>query len=198
MWLPWGGKNATGKLQNFVFGKGPQSVVPPDMQGLRKQNIDLLMSLLSPGAFDKGGVGNNFFGIGDPNAMSPETSNYNSLRPILEGMMTGTGPQFEHDISAANSQGGRFASSNAILRGEALRNLFNQRTQTAGMLGTLSSQAGSSQFQHQNQLVQLMAGLLGMGGQASLQFPVQNDKGAFGDILKMFASLSGGGGGAKS
>lgn len=186
----------------FLFGHGPQALVPKDMQGLRQQNIDLLMSFMKQGAFGPGGAGTNFFFGSGPNKVtdflnqtSPEMSAYNAARPMLEGMLTGTGPQFERDLSMANSQGGRFGSANAILRGEALRNLFNQRTTTANTLGALAGQAGSSQFDRlfgqQNQLLQLITGLFGMSNQAT-NFPVENDKGAFGDILKIGASYFGG------
>src|SRR3990167_3427999 len=181
-----GGAKARNKLGNFVFGEGPQAVVPPDLRGLGAQQIQLLMALLSPGAFNAGGAGQGFFGVDAfSNAPSPETQTFTTARPILEGMLTGTGPQFERDIASANQQGGRFSSGNAILRGEALRNLFNQRTQTAGTLGVLAGQAGASQFQKQNQFLQLMAGLLGLGGQATLSAPVEKDRGAFGDLLKI-------------
>jgi hypothetical protein len=186
----------------WAFGHGPQALVPKDMQGLRQQNIDLLMSFMKPGSMQPGGAGHDFFfGKGNNrvddflNQTSPEMATYNSMRPILEGMMTGTGPQFERDLSMANSQGGRFGSANAILRGEALRNLFNQRSQTAQTLGSLAGQAGSSQFDRlfgqQNQLLQLITGLFGMSNQAT-NFPVENDKGAFGDILKIGAAYFGG------
>lgn len=197
------------KLDRWLFGGGHQAIVPPDLRGLRSQNIDLLSALLSPGAFEQGGFGANFFFGGGPdgiaqflNQPSPEMRTFDFARPILEGMLTGTGPQFERDIAAANSQGGRFSSGNAILRGEALRNLFNQRTQTAGTLGILAGQAGSSQFdrmfQARNQRLQLLAGLLGLSGQATLSLPVENDQGVFGDLLKAgisFASMGGFGGG---
>jgi hypothetical protein len=197
------------RVYNWLFGGGDHAIVPPDIAGLRGQNINLLMQLLSPGAFDQGGAGANFFYGGGPNRVndfldkpSPEMSTFDFARPILEGMLTGTGPQFERDVSMANQQGGRFGSGNAILRGEALRNLFNMRTQTAGVLGGLAGQAGSSQWERifgaQNQRAQLMAGLLGMSGQATLGLPVQQDKGTFGDIMQLVMALfaSGGGGGA--
>lgn len=190
-----------------LFGSNPSAnaLVPKDMQGLRAQQIQLLMSLLSPGAFDNGGAGTNFFyGPGGDRASAllagptPETTTYNTARPILEGMLTGTGPQFERDIGAANSQGGRFGSANAILRGEALRNLFNMRTQTANTLGMLSGQAGASTFdrafQVQNQHAQLLAGLLGMGGQATLSNPIQQGRTPFdnfGDLAKLIATMKG-------
>src|SRR3990167_9073212 len=186
-----GGAKARNKLGNFVFGEGPQAIVPPDLRGLRAQQIQLLMSLLSPGAFGTGGAGQGFFGVDAfSNAPSPETQTFNTARPILEGMLTGTGPQFERDIASANQQGGRFSSGNAILRGEALRNLFNQRTQTAGTLGVLAGQAGASQFQKQNQFMQLMAGLLGMGGQFTTSQPQRQPANNSGDFVKLLAALA--------
>lgn len=197
----------------WLFGHGAQALVPKDLQGLRGQNIDLLRSFLQPGAFDAGGAGSSFFfGAGGDrgsallNGPTPEMKAYDTIRPVLEGMLTGTGPQFERDIAAANSQGGRFSSSNAILRGEALRNLFNGRQQTAQTLGMLAGQAGASTFDRtmavQNQRLQLLAGLFGLGNQATLSLPVENDKGAFGDLLKIAASIygmkAGGGGGGGS
>lgn len=207
-WTRWDkSKNAPNwgrKLDRFLFGGGPaKALVPPDMAGMRAQQIQLLMSLLSPGAFGPGGAGQNFFGAENfPTGPSPETSVFNTARPVLEGMLSGGGPQFERDIAMANATGGRFSSGNAIMRGEALRNLFNARTQTAQTLGVLGGQAGTSQANQRNQLLQLLAGLLGMSGQATLSAPVQApNKGAFGDILSIFAALvsggkGGGGGGA--
>ena len=201
-WLQSSGK----KLDSWLFGKGTQALVPPDMRGLRAQNINLLSQLLSPGAFNPGGTGRNFFFQGGSQGASqffdqpsPETKTMDSLMPLLEGMMTGTGPQFERDIAMANTSGGRFSSGNAIMRGEALRNLFNQRGQTANTMGMLASNAGNSQMARQQMFAQLMAGLLGMGTQATMQFPVENDQGFFGDVLKIaaaFAGAKGGGGSA--
>ena len=187
-----------------LFGgrRRDRAVVPGDIARLRQQNIDMLMRFLQGGAFDAGGAGNDFFFGSGPNrvndflsAPSPEMQAFATAKPILEGMLTGTGPQFERDISMANATGGRFGSANAIMRGEALRNLFNARTQTASTLGALANQAGSSQFDRlmgvQNQRLQLLAGLLGMSGQASLALPVQSgdDGGGWGDIFKLVATL---------
>ncbi len=200
---PWGAGIGAGL--GFLFGGGDNNanaLVPKDMQGLRQQNINLLQSFLQPGAFDAGGAGSNYFYGGGQNPLSaflaqtsPEMATYNTAKPVLEGMLTGTGPQFERDIGAANASGGRFGSANAILRGEALRNLFNQRTQTASALGTLAAGAGSSQFDRlntvQSQRLQLLAGLLGMSGQATLSNPIQqnNQSQQFGDAAKVFATL---------
>lgn len=192
-----------GFLAGLFGGSNDRALVPKDLQRLRQQNIDLLSALLQPGAFDQGGFGNNFFfgGGGGVNGVSqllnspsPEMQAFQTARPILEGMLTGTGPQFERDIAAANSQGGRFGSANAILRGEALRNLFNQRTQTASTLGQLAGQAGTAQwdraFAAQSQRLQLLAGLLGLSGQATLSAPIQQgDDGGLTDIMKLIATI---------
>lgn len=188
------GKDPAGRANSFLFGRGARAVVPPDVQRLRQQNIDLLTSLLNPGAFGQGGVGRDFFfGGADPNAKTPEMSTFETLRPLLESMMTGTGAQFEGDIARANQTGGRFSSGNAIMRSQALGHLFDQRGQTAQTLGLLAGGAGTAQRGQQSQLLQLLVGLLGMSGQASLSLPVENDKGAFGDALSAFAALFGGG-----
>lgn len=196
MLAPLLNKNVRRGASDWLFGKGAQALVPPDMAGMRKQNIDLLTQLLSPGAFNPGGVGRNFFFQGGAqgasqffDAPSPEMKTMETLMPLLEGMMTGTGPQFERDIAMANSSGGRFSSGNAIMRGEALRNLFNQRGQTAQTMGMLASNAGQAQMGRQQMFAQLMAGLLGMSGQMT-NFPVENDRGAFGDLLKLGATVA--------
>lgn len=199
---------AGGNILGSLAGGGRgQAVVPKDLQGFRGDTIALLRSLLQPGAFGPGGAGTNFFGqLGLPqnalqrqastgieqflNQPSPEQRAFDVSRPILEGMLTGTGPQFERDIASANQQGGRFGSANAILRGEALRNLFNMRTQTAQTLGMLAQQSADAPFQRmlgglgagsqlaqQSDLetqrrLQLLVGLLGQGTGATLGLPV--------------------------
>src|SRR3990167_11224544 len=148
-----------GQIIGSQLNKRSSAAVPKDIRGLRSNQLQLLQSLLQPG-----GQGiRNFFGeLGSPqtdlqrqslggisqflNQPAPEQRAFDVSRPILEGMLTGTGPQFEQDISRANQQGGRFGSANAILRGEAFRNLFNQRNQTAQTLGLLAGQAGQAPF----------------------------------------------------
>lgn len=206
---PWGTAigGTLGGLMGLFGGQGATAQVPKDEQALRAQQLQLLTSLLSPGAFSPGGAGSSFFGSGGLDDIlkqtSPEMQTYNTAKPILEGMLTGTGPQFERDIASANATGGRFGSGNAIMRGEALRNLFNMRTNVAGTLGTLSNSAGNSQFermfQAQQQHIQLLTGLLGMGGQATLSAPVTPaNNNQLGDLLKLFATIGGNRGGAPS
>lgn len=178
MALIMGGSSLMNMLPSF-FPSGRQK----QSDRLQRQQLNLVSSFLTPGAFDAGGFGSNYF-FGAPSDLqrmtrnqlmtgpSPEQQTFDFASPILQGMLTGTGPQFEHDIASANQQGGRFGSANAMLRGEALRNLFNMRTQTAGTLGALGSAAGGAQLARANyadqdstRRAQLLAGLLGFGGQ---------------------------------
>lgn len=110
--------NPLDRLQSFFGNLG----MPPS--ALQRQGADALGTML--------------------NQPTPEQRALDIAMPQLQGMLTGTGPQFERDLSIANQQGGRFGSANAILRGEALRNLYNLRTQTAGVLGLLSGNAGTA------------------------------------------------------
>lgn len=196
-WLPFGGKNATQKLDDFLFGTGPKPIIPGDVAPLRGDTIQLLQALLRPGAFNPGGAGANFFfGGGQGSAKefltsAPETQAYNQSRDALLAMLTGGSPQFDRDIAMANAQGGRFSSGNAIMRGEAYRHLYNNRTQAAATLGGLQNQRFEAFAGLDNQMLQLLAGLLGMSGQATLSPPIDPGKnGAFGDILKIAATVA--------
>ena len=132
---------------------------------------------------------------------TPEQRALDVSLPALQGMLTGTGPQFERDLSLANQQGGRFGSANAILRGEAFRNLYNLRNQTAGTLGLLSQgagqanrglagqafgvgqqQAGQADLETQRRLQVLMQ-LLGVGQQTAFNVPIQQGSPGLGGIL---------------
>lgn len=146
------------------------AAVPRDLGPLRGQTLDLLSGLLRPGAFGAGGMGSTMFGLSS--GPSPEMQTFDTVRPMLEAMMTGSGPQFERDIAMGNQSGGRFSSANAIMRGEAYRNLYNQRNQTAQTLGILSQGAGGAQRGAEQFRANLLAGLLGLGGQATLSLPV--------------------------
>jgi hypothetical protein len=190
-------------------GDQGKALVPKDIRGLRANQLQLLQSLLQPGGQ---GIRDFFGNLGSPptdlqrqstggisqflNQPSPETRTYETARPILEGMLTGTGPQFEQDIARGNQQGGRFGSGNAIMRGEALRNLFNMRSQTAGTLGMLAGQSGQADFsrllggfgvgQQQAQqadigtqrLIQLLQGLLGTAQQTAFNVPITQEPNA--------------------
>lgn len=158
------------------------------MGAFRNSSMDMFNSMFQPGGFES--MAQRFMPTSSLqrtsrsgieaflNQPAPEMRTFETARPILEGMLTGTGPQFEADIGAANATGGRFGSANAIMRGEALRHLFNQRTQTAQTLGMLAGQAGDAPFKRMLaggefanneaiQRAQLLIGLLGMGLQTS-------------------------------
>ena len=152
------------------------------------------------------------------NQPAPEQRALDISLPALQGILTGQGPQFERDLSLANQQGGRFGSANAILRGEALRNLYNQRESAAQTLGMLSSAAGQNPFQRlagafgvgqqqagQNDIetqrrLQLLMSLLGTAQQTAFNVPITqgnnflDDLGQLGGIA---AGLIPGGGGKK-
>ena len=132
---------------------------------------------------------------------TPEQRAFDISLPALQSMLTGAGPQFEQDIGLANQQGGRFGSGNAILRGEALRNLFNMRTQVANTLGLLGQGAGQAnrglagqafgvgQQQAQQadietqRRLQILMQLLGVGQQTAFNVPIQAGGGGIGSVL---------------
>ena len=143
---------------------------------------------------------------------TPEQRAFDISLPQLQEMLTGQGPQFERDLSLANNQGGRFGSANAILRGEAFRNLYNTRTQVAQTLGLLGQGAGQanrglagqafdvgSQQAMQGDIgnarrLQILLQLLGVGQQTAFNLPVQQGSAAI-DYLPAILSAIGGGGG---
>ena len=212
--------NAFGNKQGGQTGVA----VPPDLQGARGSQINLLQGLLpNQGQLQGGGALSNImqaFGpLGVPQTDLQRRSAGNltnmlnanapgSAQNILQGMLTGTGPQFERDIASANQQGQRFSSANEILRGEALRNLFNMRTQTAQTLGALNqggfgigtAQAAQGDIGLQR-LLNLFGGLLGQRQQATMELPVtqtpntfQAAGGALGNIGMLLPFLGLGGG----
>lgn len=142
-------------------------------------------------------------------APTPEQRALDISLPQLQAMLTGQGPQFEQDIALANQQGGRFGSANAILRGEALRNLYNLRNQTAGTLGLLSQGAGQAnrglagqafgvgQQQAQQmdietqRRLQILMQLLGVGQQATFNVPVQQGQGILQQLMGIAAPIAG-------
>ena len=207
-----------GQLFSALGNKaGPNTgvAIPPDLAGARGSQINLLQGLLpNQGQLQSGGALQNImqaFGpLGVPQSDLQRQSAGNignmlnanapgSAMNILQGMMTGTGPQFERDIASANQQGQRFSSANEILRGEALRNLFNMRTQTAQTMGALN-QGGFGIGQQQAQqgdiglqrLLNLFGGLLGQRQQSTMEFPVTqtpNTGQALGGALSNFGSI---------
>jgi len=172
---PVGGGDVAGRLNAFFGGLGsPQSA-------LQRQGADALGTML--------------------NQPTPEQRALDISLPQLQAMLTGQGPQFEQDLSLANQQGGRFGSANAILRGEAFRNLFNMRNQVAQTLGLLSQGAGQAnrglagqafgvgqQQAQQGDLetqrrIQILMQLLGAGQQAAFNVPTQAGGGGLGPLL---------------
>jgi hypothetical protein len=139
---------------------------------------------------------------------TPEQRAFDISLPQLQAMLTGGGPQFEQDLNLANQQGGRFGSANAILRGEALRNLFNMRTQVAQTLGLLGQgagqanrglagqafgigqqQAGQADLETQRRL-QILMQLLGVGQQTAFNVPIQAGGGGLGGFVGGLGGLA--------
>jgi len=225
----------------------PSAAVPKDLGWQRGQQIELIQQLLglpNNNGFNRlGGAGQggnpldrlqSFFGqLGMPQSglqrqgadaigamlggPTPEQRALDISLPQLQAMLTGQGPQFEQDLALANQQGGRFGSGNAILRGEALRNLYNLRNQTAGTLGMLSGQAGTAnrglagqafgigQQQAQQgdietqRRLQLLMQLLGVQQQNVFNVPIQpgfdplSALGQVGSLALGFGGMGGGG-----
>lgn len=216
----------------------PKAAVPGDLAGMRQQQIQLLSQLLGfptgGGKRQAGDVPGNpldrlqqFFGqLGVPqtdlqrqsaggisqflNQPAPEQRALDVAMPGLQEILQGSGgPQFERDISLANQQGGRFGSANAILRGEAHRNLLNQRNQAAQTLGVLSQSAGQGPFARllgasevggqqaaqgdiqTQRVLQLLMNLLGTGQQASFNVPTTQSESPFSAILGLLSGAAG-------
>lgn len=156
------------------------------------------------------------------NQPAPEQRALDVAMPGLQEILQGGGPQFERDLSLANQQGGRFGSSNAILRGEAFRHQYNARDQAAQTLGMLSMSAGQNPFarllqgfgiggQEAGQAdietqrrLQLLMQLLGVAQQTAFNVPITQGQspldalGQIGGIATGIASLFPGGGGGKN
>lgn len=195
----------------------PKALVPKDIRGVRQQQIGYLQN---PQSFLQllGGLGSPQSALQMQGAdalgqmlrqPTPEQRAFDISLPQLQAMLTGQGPQFEQDVALANQQGGRFGSANAVLRGEALRNLYNLRNQTAGTLGLLGrgageanrglagqafgvgqQQAGQADIETQRRLQVLMQ-LLGVGQQTAFNVPIQQG-GGLGSVLGGLAGLLGG------
>lgn len=138
------------------------------------------------------------------NQPSPEQQAMNTALPALNEILSGNpnqNPQFLQDLSVANQQGGRFGSANAILRGQALTGLFNQRTNAANALGVLGAQAGQGQARQAGLMdletqrrLQLLMSLLGTSQSASFNVPFVQQPSALdtlGQIGGTLASLGG-------
>lgn len=235
-------------MGGFFSPGQPKAAVPQDLTGLRQQQIGLLQQLLGfpQGGGTGGGAAGQandplarlqqfFGGLGSPqtdlqrqtgtgisqylNQPAPEQRALDVAMPGLQEILSGGGPQFERDIALANQQGGRFGSANAILRGEALKNLYNQRNQAGQTLGLLSSNAGQNPFSRlmgAGQFGQAQAGqadietqrrlsillnLLGVGQQASFNVPTTQSQSPFSQFLGLantVANFIPGGGGGKT
>jgi hypothetical protein len=143
------------------------------------------------------------------NQPAPEQRALDIALPGLQEILSGGGPQFEHDLSLANQSGGRFGSANAIMRGEALRNLYNQRGQAAQTLGMLSQSAGQNPFQRllggaevgnqqagqadiqTQRVLQLLMNLLGVSQQASFNVPTTQSPSPFSQLLGLAGGAAG-------
>lgn len=179
-----------------LFNRQPQAIVPKDVAPLRGQQIDLLHSLFTGNAATNV---SNFFGPPSDlqrqatggisqflNQPVPEQRALDTAFPSLDAILNGdpsSNPTFQRDIAVANQSGGRFGSANAIMRGEAVGNLYKQRTQAADTLGVLASAAGQNPFSRlmganaagqadTNSLRQLLQALLGTAQSATLNLPV--------------------------
>ena len=158
---------------------------------MRAGNVDLINQLFGFGGQSATGTPGsrleNLFGSLAPEGIqqflsqpTPESRALNTSLPALQEILTpGTmNPQFDRDLSLANQQGGRFGSANAILRGEAFKNLFNARTQAAQTLGMLGSQAGQGDARtaglmdlETQRRLQILMHLLGVSQGASFNVP---------------------------
>lgn len=163
-----------------------QPYIPPDVQGIRSQQINLLQSLLggsqslesvfgSLGSPTSGLQRQSMGGISQYlNQPAPEQRAFDMSQGALQGILGGKPgqgvmdalqPMFDRNLAQADQQGGRFGSGNAIMRSNAL-NDFN-------LLGAQAAQHGQD--------TQLQAAqILGMlGGQAG-QNPFSRMMGAYG------------------
>lgn len=199
----------------------PRAVVPQDQRGLRSNQLNLLNSIFQgngqlPGMFGQVGMPQSDLqrqSAGDIGQFlrqpAPEQRALDVAMPGLQEILQGGGPQFERDLSLANQQGGRFGSANALMRGEAFRNMFNARNEAANTLGFLSQAAGQNPFQRlmggfgvgQQQAqqgdvetqrrLQILMQLLGVGQQTALNAPIQQG-GGIGGFLGQLLGLAGG------
>lgn len=170
-----------------------QQITPPDLQGQRGHQIDLLNSLFggSGNGQNPGGMFEQMFGnMSNPttdlqrqsmggiskflNQPAPEQQAFDMSHPALQailggkpgqGIMDALQPKFDQNLAQANQQGGRFGSANAVMRSNAI-NDYN-------LLGAQAAQQGQ-----QTQLQ--AANILGvLGGQAG-QNPFSRMMGAYG------------------
>lgn len=193
-----------GIVGRAVGPKSPktQAMVPPDLAPLRNQQIQLLMRLL-------GGPGNaqsrleGFFG---PLSSQQQQTSQNFLSNLVnmqrpeQRTLEALQPSFDRNLAAANQTGGRFGSSNALLRGRALED-FNmlgaQVSQQAQQQQLQAAQLLSSLGQNDvNTRLNLLQSLLGTAQGASFNLPIGTTPSGFqqgvglgqgvGDIITQF------------
>lgn len=184
---------------------------------MRSGNLDFLNSVLFPQQGQAGGSSEAFKHLLGPLAApgiqqflgqpTPERQALNTALPALQEILTpGThNPQFDSDLAMANQSGGRFGSANAILRGEAYKNLFNARTQAANTLGVLGQGAGSGDQRQAGLMdmetsrrLQILMSLLGTSQSASFNLPFVTQPStldSIGQVAAIPATFLGGGGG---
>jgi hypothetical protein len=223
-----------------------EQMLPAGTGGIQQQQVDFLSQLMQPGFGGPGGGLEKFFGgLGSPtsglqrqatggieqflNQPAPEQRALDTSMPALQSILNGAPgqgiidalrPQFDRNLASANQQGGRFGSSNAILRSRAVDD-FNllgaqaaqqgQQTQlqAAQMLALLSGQAGQNPFgrlvgaagvgqQNAQQAdletqrrIQLLAGLLGQAQGATLNAPFVQTREASGGLGGFLGGLAG-------
>jgi hypothetical protein len=188
------GGGALSKLFNKNFaGKGGSQQF-----GNQGANLEEFFGALSPLTGGAGGTQNPLDQF--VNTPSAEQRALDISMPALQEMISGQpGAQFERDISMANQQGGRFGSANAILRGEAHRNLLNARQGAMGMLGQLSQGAGAGQQRQFNMAdtenqrrMQLLSGLLSVLQGPTVGAPVKEGRSAFENAMALGSLVVGG------
>lgn len=223
-----------------------EAYTPPDLQGIRGQGIDFLSSLFNGGGTGPESQFGRIFGnLGTPttdlqrqslggigqflNQQAPEQRALETAMPFFgnllgqnpgQGILDALQPRFQQNLAAANQQGGRFGSGNAILRSRALDdyNLMaqnalqqgvNQQLQGTQALALLSGQAGNNPFQRllggfgagtqqaqqmDNETMrrlQLLQGFLGSGLQAGLQSPIVQTQQASGGFGGLLGGIGG-------
>ena len=183
--------------------------VPKDIAPMRNANINFLESMLFGKQGTPGERLERGFGPLAPqgiqqflNQPTPEQRAMDVSMPALQEMLTPgvSNPAFERDLSLANAQGGRFGSANAILRSNALANMWGQRTQAANTLGVLGQGAGAGQARQAGFMdlepqrrLQILLHLLGVSQGASFNVPFVQQPSTMDTILGILSTLKGGG-----
>lgn len=156
-----------------------EQYTPPDLHGLRGQNINLLQSLFAGGGNGPNSLFAQLFGPmgSDPTALqqqataaagnylnqpAPEQQAFDQANPFLKNllsvnpgqqMLDALQPHFDRNLAQANQSGGRFASGNAILRSRAVDD-YN-------LLGAQALQQGTNQQLQGVDALRLLSGQAG-------------------------------------